>query len=56
MLAKCERYHAFGVPFCWVVDPVSRRAWEYHRHAQPREATEALTSPCTLPLPTVLAE
>ena len=20
MLAKCEEYHAWGVPFCWVVD------------------------------------
>jgi Uma2 family endonuclease len=28
MLAKCERYRDFGVPFCWVVDPVGRRAWE----------------------------
>ena len=22
MLAKCVRYHDFGLPFCWVVDPV----------------------------------
>jgi Uma2 family endonuclease len=21
MLAKCEQYHARGVPFCWVIDP-----------------------------------
>jgi Uma2 family endonuclease len=63
MLAKCERYRAFGVPFCGVVDPVSRRAWEYHRRIErfspmtpPREVTEALTGPCTLPLPAVFAE
>jgi Uma2 family endonuclease len=30
MLAKCNRYRVFGVPFCWVIDPVSYRAWEYH--------------------------
>src|ERR1700683_435681 len=24
MLAKCEQYHAWGVPFCWVVDPESK--------------------------------
>ncbi|HEY4365435.1 MAG TPA: Uma2 family endonuclease [Bryobacteraceae bacterium] len=21
MLGKCEEYHAWGVPFCWVIDP-----------------------------------
>jgi Uma2 family endonuclease len=55
-LAKCERHHAYGVPFCWVVDPVSRRAWGYHRNVQPREVAETLASPCVLPLSTVFAE
>ena len=27
MLSKCEEYHAWGVPFCWVIDPVKRTAW-----------------------------
>src|SRR5258708_4963029 len=27
MLAKCEHYHAWGVPFCWVLDPDKRIAW-----------------------------
>jgi Uma2 family endonuclease len=31
LFAKCEAYHAWGVPFCWVVDPVKRSAWEYHK-------------------------
>jgi Uma2 family endonuclease len=35
MLAKCEEYHAWGVPFCWVIDPVKRTAWEYHAGAEP---------------------
>jgi Uma2 family endonuclease len=35
MLAKCEEYHAWGVPFCWVIDPVKRTAWEYHSGAEP---------------------
>ncbi len=43
MLAKCERYHEFGVPFCWVVNPVNRRAWEYHSGSGQREQTSALT-------------
>ncbi len=33
MLATCEEYHAWGVPYCWVIDPVMRTAWEYHAGA-----------------------
>jgi Uma2 family endonuclease len=42
MLAKCEEYHAWGVPFCWVIDPVKRTAWEYHAAEEPARATETL--------------
>lgn len=42
MLAKSEEYHAWGVPFCWVIDPVKRAAWEYHSGGEPVRATEAL--------------
>jgi len=42
MLAKCEEYHAWGVPFCWVIDPVKRSAWEYHAAGEPMRATGAL--------------
>jgi Uma2 family endonuclease len=35
MLAKCEEYHAWGVPYCWVVDPVKRSAWQYHKGEEP---------------------
>ena len=55
MLAKCARYHDFGVPFCWVVDPVTRRAWEHHRGVEPREVTETLSGPCILALSDVFA-
>lgn len=34
--AKCERYHDWGVPFCWVVDPMKRRAWNYAKGDEPR--------------------
>lgn len=44
MLAKCERYHEFGVPFCWVVDPVAKRGWEYHSGARAAEQTVTLTA------------
>jgi len=35
MLAKCEEYHAWGVPFCWVIDPAKRSAWAYHAGGEP---------------------
>jgi Uma2 family endonuclease len=24
LFAKCETYHAWGVPYCWVVDPIDQ--------------------------------
>jgi Uma2 family endonuclease len=41
-LAKCEEYHAWGVPFCWVIDPVKRTAWEYHAASEPVRVTGSL--------------
>jgi Uma2 family endonuclease len=35
MLAKCEQYHAWGVPFCWVVDPEKQTASQYHSGREP---------------------
>jgi Uma2 family endonuclease len=35
-LAKCEHYHAWGVPFCWVIDPEKRTAWQYHAGGEPQ--------------------
>jgi Uma2 family endonuclease len=33
LLAKCEEYHDWGVPHCWIVDPERRIAWIYDRDA-----------------------
>jgi len=44
MLSKCEEYHAWGVPHCWVIDPVKRTAWEYHAGAEPVRAVAALSA------------
>lgn len=41
-LAKCEEYHAWGVPFCWVIDPVKQTAWEYHSGGEPMRVTDKL--------------
>jgi len=35
MLAKCEQYHSWGVPFCWVIDPEKQTAWQYHAGREP---------------------
>ena len=35
MLAKCEEYHTWGVPLCWIVDPGKQTAWEYHKGDEP---------------------
>jgi len=35
MLAKCEKYHAWGVPFCWLIDPRKQTAREYHAGSEP---------------------
>jgi Uma2 family endonuclease len=43
MLAKCEDYHAWGVPYCWVVDPVKQIAWEYHAGSDPNRIESAGT-------------
>ena len=34
-LAKCEEYHAWGVPHCWVIDPVKQTGWEYNAQSDP---------------------
>lgn len=45
MFAKCEEYHRWGVLYCWVVDPETKRAWEYYREdAEWREVNETLTA------------
>ncbi|HEX4810878.1 MAG TPA: Uma2 family endonuclease [Bryobacteraceae bacterium] len=34
LLAKCEEYHQWGVPHCWVIDPERRIAWIYDKDAE----------------------
>ena len=36
-VAKCEDYHAWGVQFCWIVDPEKQRCWEYEFGDRPRQ-------------------
>lgn len=43
MLAKCEEYYAWGVPFCWVVDPEKQTAWQYHAGCEPERIPPAGT-------------
>ena len=41
---KCELYHAWGVPYCWVIDPVDEIGWEYHRGGSVEQCTGALNA------------
>ncbi len=36
-LAKIERYHDWGVPYCWLIDPERRHAWAYHNGQEPAQ-------------------
>ena len=36
MLAKCEQYHEWGVPFCWVIDPEKKTGWQYPANGEPQ--------------------
>jgi Uma2 family endonuclease len=40
-VAKCEEYHAWGVRYCWIVDPDHRQSWEYHAQTRPKPIGEA---------------
>lgn len=36
MLEKCEHYHAWGTPYCWVIDPERQTTWQYDRGGEPK--------------------
>ena len=45
LFSKCEHYHEWGVPYCWVIDPERKIAWEYFPNdAEPRKVEETLTA------------
>jgi Uma2 family endonuclease len=37
LYAKCRRYLRWGVPYCWIIDPVRRLAWQLEADEMPRE-------------------
>ena len=41
---KCQLYHEWGVPYCWVIDGVERRVWECHRNQTFIEAAEKVNA------------
>jgi Uma2 family endonuclease len=53
VVAKCEDYHEWGVETTWIIDPESRRAWEFQKGHRPVEipAAGSLTAdPISVPL------
>lgn len=42
---KSREYHNWGVPYCWVIDPQSRRLWEYFPgDAAPRPCSDRISA------------
>ena len=41
-LAKMERYHAFGVEACWIIDPMKKEAWVVSRDGRPHDEHDTL--------------
>ncbi len=45
LFGKCEDYHQWGVPYCWVIDPEHKIAWEYFPDdLEPRKVVDYLTA------------
>ncbi|HZQ54391.1 MAG TPA: Uma2 family endonuclease [Bryobacteraceae bacterium] len=45
LFSKCEEYHKWGVPYCWILDPERKVAWEYTPgDVEPRRVADALTA------------
>lgn len=45
LFAKCEDFHNWGVPYCWVIDPERKAAWEYFpSDVEPRKVADVLTA------------
>ena len=45
LFGKCEEYHKWGVPYCWVIDLERKIAWEYFpADVEPRRVGEKLTA------------
>jgi len=45
LFGKCEEYHRWGVPYCWVIDPERKIAWEYFPgDLEPRKVQDTVTA------------
>jgi Uma2 family endonuclease len=45
LFGKCEEYHKWGVPYCRVIDPERKLAWEYFPNdPEPRRVEDAPTA------------
>jgi Uma2 family endonuclease len=45
LFGKCEEYHSWGVPHCWIIDPERKVAWAYDRgEPEPQKAEASLSA------------
>ena len=57
--AKCEIYHAWGTVNTWILDPASRRAWQYMKGSSPLEielSGQLQAGPIHIPLADVFTD
>ena len=58
-LEKCEEYHRWGTVNTWVVDPQTRRGWQYVKGSSPLEieqSGELTAGPIHIPLADVFSD
>lgn len=55
LFAKCEVYHEWEVPYCWIIDPARKSAWEYHQRTPVRLLSAGETLAAGPPLAVSLA-
>jgi Uma2 family endonuclease len=59
LLAKCEEYHEWGVPHCWVIDPERRIAWIYDQDVEWVKLNESgtlIAGEIEIPLPELFSQ
>ncbi|HKD07653.1 MAG TPA: Uma2 family endonuclease [Bryobacteraceae bacterium] len=40
VVVKCDDYHRWGTPYCWIIDPEEKTCWEYHSGGRPHPVAE----------------
>lgn len=55
LIKKCREYHAWGVPYCWIIDPERQTAWQFAAGEEPFQADRLQAEPISLPVTEIFA-